>query len=195
MPAATLQETGFAAALRLVKARSRSGALWVKADEVSGLLFFDCGSVYFGSIDGVYPTAADFAACGIDPTQLVAASDAPRAGDRFADALMNAGAPGRAVRQFAHDAIVGTIAALSGADRLSFDLVDRFHPYGPSFLFDVDDLIDECGLESAGHTADAPQAPTGRRTDTAIEVATDEEQRPFARRNGIAIRLARLAEG
>lgn len=132
-------------ALRAARDAKLTGALRIEGHDVAGTLFFEGGQLYFGVLDGHGPTAATFESEGISRETLQAASSAPRSNDRFADALMSVGAPGAAVRAFAHRALTTAIAGFALIEDAKISASDRRHPYGPGFMFDVDGLMEDVG--------------------------------------------------
>jgi hypothetical protein len=150
-------------ALRAARDAKLTGALRVEAPDATGTLFFDSGQIYFAVLDGDKPTTESFAQDGISRDALERASSAPRANDRFADALMSVGAPGAAVRAFGRRAVTTSLAKLAKCRDARFSATDHRHPYGPGFTFDVDELMQAIGVLPGKHSAPAPtseqQAP------------------------------------
>lgn len=168
-------------ALRAAREAKLTGALRITGGDTAGTLFFDGGQVYFGVLDGDRPTTESFDRDGITREALQAASKAPRANDRFADALMSVGAPGASVRAFGRRAVTMALARFAKIDDAKFSASDHRHPYGPGFTFDVDELLEAIGVLPG--KAKPPRAP-----ETAPQApATSAEPRtsPLKRRGGL----------
>jgi len=143
-------------ALRAARTARLTGALRVETRSDGVTLFFDAGRMYFAAIDGLLPTTESFERNGIAREMLDAAARAPRAKDRFADALMSIGAPGAAVRTFGMRMVLNGLEKAAALIDAQFSAHDRSHPYGPAFTFDTDELLDTLGVTK---TAAAPSPP------------------------------------
>lgn len=162
-------------ALRASRDARLTGALRVETDRHGGTLFFDSGQIYFAVVDGCKPTTASFAQEGITRQMLEGASAAPRSEDRFADALMNVGARGPAVRAFGRRSITFALTRLADLSEARFTADDRRHPYGPAFTFDVEDLLEATGLTE---------------TQVQVDVTTNqsvEEPAPIPQETGLGL--------
>lgn len=177
-------------ALRAAREAKLTGALRIQGRDVAGTLFFDGGQVYFGVLDGDKPTTESFERDGISREALQAASKAPRADDRFADALMSVGAPGAAVRAFGRRAVTTALARFAKLDDAKFSASDHRHPYGPGFTFDVDELLEAIGvLPGKSKPAPAPQR------SAQAPAPTEPNTSPLRRRGGLkAAALAAQSE-
>jgi hypothetical protein len=169
-------------ALEATSNASLTGTLHVTHSSGDASIFFEAGSAYFGMLDGQRPTVESFEAKGIERNLVKAAAAAPRARDRFADALMSVGIPGSMVRSYARDTLIETVQHIAGLQDARFSADLRRHPFGPAFLFPVEQLLEDAGVTpSSNPPADTPacqpQADTRFMTSTSSDEAlsTDDE--------------------
>ena len=176
-------------ALRASRDARLTGALRVDAREDGVTIFFDAGHVYFATIDGRRPTTESFKRHGITREMLDDASRAPRANDRFADALMSVGAPATSVRAFGMRCALNGLTRAAQLHDATFSAQDLAHPYGPAFTFETDQLLDSLGFERV--TSEPPPVTEAGRPDPA-EV-TDPKLQGLGFRRRTALRPAAAA--
>jgi hypothetical protein len=172
-------------ALHAARKARLTGALRVETRSEGVTLFFDTGQMYFATIDGLRPTTESFERHGIAREMLDTAARAPRAKDRFADALTSIGAPGAAVRNFGMRMVLNGLAKAADFVDAEFSAHDRSHPYGPAFTFDTDELLDTLGV---GRTKAEPTSPEPQAQ------MHDEGGPGFKRRTGLRAAAMAAAE-
>lgn len=178
-------------ALRASRDARLTGGLRVETETAGVTLFFDVGQLYFATIDGQLPTTVSFGANGITRDMLDEASHAPRANDRFADALMSVGAAGPSVRGFGLRSVLDGLTAAAQLDDARFSAHELAHPYGPAFTFDADELLETIGVLAAKEKPAPPEPP-------APVISGWEETQPqsigFRRRTGLRAAAAAAAQ-
>lgn len=120
-----------------------TGAVRMATADGYAVIYFMEGRVYFASLNGEFPTGADFARHGVSAEMVASAARHRDAATRFAEALLDAGAAPSAVKAVAWERIRLTMSALLGRPAAHLAVGPHTHPFGALFTWPVDELASE----------------------------------------------------
>lgn len=161
--------------IRRAAGTEMTGALRVEGDQISGTLYFEHGRLYFGSMEGEFPTEKAFADAGIEPSSIARAAVLPVAERRFADALLVAGVPAQAVATFGGRAVADTMDRLMTISQGTITVDSGVHPFGARFSFDVE-LVLRRPIPAVDEmlAASADDEPSTAEEETVVDVSSTQ---------------------